>query len=57
MKNQSWLSVGIIAAIIIVINLVASNISARFDLTENNVYTMSDVTKNILENIDEPVTG
>ena len=55
MKQNSWFSVGIIAAIIIFFNMIASNISARFDMTENNVYTMSDVTKNILENIDEPV--
>ncbi len=36
--------------------MIASNISGRFDLTENDVYTMSDVTKNILQEIDEPVT-
>ncbi len=56
LKQSSWFSVGIVAAIIIFLNMIASNISGRFDLTENDVYTMSDVTKNILENIDEPVT-
>ncbi|KAA3610111.1 MAG: hypothetical protein D8M58_07235 [Calditrichaeota bacterium] len=56
LKQSSWLSVGIVAAIIIFLNMIASNISGRFDLTENDVYTMSDVTKNILEDIDEPVT-
>ena len=56
LKQSSWLSVGIVAAIIIFLNMIASNISGRFDLTENDVYTMSDVTKNILEEIDEPVT-
>ena len=55
-KQSSWLSVGIVMAIIIFVNMIASNISGRFDLTENDVYTMSDVTKNILEDIDEPVT-
>jgi len=56
LKQSSWLTVGIVAAIIIFLNMIASNISGRFDLTENDVYTMSDVTKNILEEIDEPVT-
>ncbi len=56
LKQSSWLSVGIVAAIIIFLNMIASNISGRFDLTENDVYTMSDVTKSILEEIDEPVT-
>jgi ABC-type uncharacterized transport system involved in gliding motility auxiliary subunit len=27
----------------------------RFDLTENNLYTLSDGTKNLLHNIDEPI--
>lgn len=56
LKQSSWLSVGIVAAIIVFVNMIASNISGRFDLTENDVYTMSDVTKNILDGIDEPVT-
>lgn len=30
--------------------------SARFDLTEHQLYTLSDGTKNILKNLDEPVT-
>ena len=30
--------------------------SARFDLTEQQIYTLSDGTRNILESIDEPVT-
>ena len=30
--------------------------SARFDLTEQQIYTLSDGTRSILESIDEPVT-
>jgi gliding-associated putative ABC transporter substrate-binding component GldG len=56
MKNSKlWSSVGILFAIIVVINMIASNIQARFDLTENNVYTMSDVTKNTLDLIEDPI--
>lgn len=38
---------------------VLSNVtlrSARFDLTEQQLYTLSEGTQNILENIDEPIT-
>ena len=30
--------------------------SAQLDLTENRLYTLSDGTRNILENLDEPIT-
>lgn len=54
-NTKIWSSVGILFAIIVVINMIASNVQARFDFTENNVYTMSDVTKNTLDLIDDPI--
>ncbi|MDH3505392.1 MAG: GldG family protein, partial [Nitrospirota bacterium] len=30
--------------------------SARFDLTEHDLYTLSDGTKNVLKNLGEPIT-
>lgn len=40
------------------VNLLSSVVlrSARFDLTEHRLYTLSEGTRNILETIDEPVT-
>lgn len=56
MKNTNiWSTVGILFAIIIVINMIVSNIQGRFDLTNNDVYTMSNVTKNTLDQIEDPI--
>ncbi len=44
-------------ALLIIINLLAGLTfkSSRIDLTENQLYTLSQGTKNILENIEEPI--
>jgi gliding-associated putative ABC transporter substrate-binding component GldG len=46
----------LIIAIIVVINLLAYEFHVRLDLTEGQQYTLSDATKNILDNLEEPVT-
>jgi len=43
-------------AVLIVVNLVAKNVFARVDLTENKIYTLTDATKDILRNLDDRVT-
>ncbi len=45
-------------ALLLAVNIISdvSLKSARLDLTENQLYTLSDGTKNILKNIDEPIT-
>ena len=53
---KSWSSVGIFIAIIVVVNLIFYNLGGRFDYTRNEVYTMSDVTKDVLDNLTDPVT-
>lgn len=47
-----------VAALLLVINLLAGGLikGIRFDMTENGLYTLSDGTRHILENLDEPVT-
>ncbi len=54
MKNTT--TILLITAIIIVVNVLSNRIFHRFDLTENGEYTMSKATKNILRNLNEPVT-
>ena len=59
-KNRSVLSAGILVllAILFVTLTILSSVflkGMRFDLTENGVYTLSDGTRNILKNMDEPV--
>jgi len=48
----------IIAGLLLTINLFAGLVfkSSRLDLTDNQLYTLSAGTENILKNIDEPVT-
>jgi len=59
-KNRSIFSAGVLAmlAILFVTLTILSSVflkGLRFDLTENGLYTLSDGTRNILRNMDEPV--
>ncbi|MFO7870908.1 MAG: Gldg family protein [Kiritimatiellia bacterium] len=42
--------------IIVAVNVIMSNISLRKDLTEEKVYELSAGTREVLRNLDEPVT-
>lgn len=56
MKNKTLVSILLITAIIIVANLISQQLFFRLDLTENNQYTLSKATRDILRNLEEPVT-
>ncbi|VAW96319.1 gliding motility protein GldG [hydrothermal vent metagenome] len=58
-KNIYSISGLVIAAVLIVVINLFSNLifsSVRLDLTEGNIYSLSDGTKNIIDKIDEPIT-
>jgi len=61
MQKKSLYSLGSLA-LLLVLFVAASMLSAklltgmRFDLTDNSLYTLSDGTGNVLENLQEPVT-
>ncbi len=46
----------LIAAILVVVNLISNKLFYRLDLTEDHSYTLSRATKDILKNLQEPVT-
>ena len=46
----------LIVVILIVVNILSENYSFRLDLTEGKEYTLSSATRNILKNLDKPVT-
>ncbi len=46
----------VIALILVAVNLAGLNLFARLDLTDDNVYSLSDASINILENLEDPVT-
>ena len=51
---------GILAAVVLFVglNVISARTlrAARVDMTENDLYTLSEGTKNILRNIEDPVT-
>jgi len=57
-KSVTVIGLFILAILFLVINMVSNNLftSSRIDLTENELYTLTDGTHNILSNIEEPVT-
>jgi gliding-associated putative ABC transporter substrate-binding component GldG len=46
----------LVAGIIVLLNILASRFYLRLDLTEDKRYTLSRATKDILENLNDPVT-
>jgi gliding-associated putative ABC transporter substrate-binding component GldG len=46
----------LVAGIVILVNILASHYFLRLDFTEDKRYTLSEATKDILENLDDPVT-
>ena len=55
MKNK-YSKIALILIGIILINYISSNIYKRFDLTEDQRYTLSNSTLNILNNIEDDIT-
>lgn len=54
--SKLFTTAALILAIVVVINLLLSQFSLRFDLTEDNQYTLSNATKGVLKNLEEPIT-
>ena len=54
MKNYI-LNIGLVLGIVLVLNLLSGDFFMRLDLTEDQQYTLSQATKDILKNLDEPV--
>ena len=46
----------IILAIVVLVNIISMNFFFRIDLTDDGRYSLSKATKNILRNLDKPVT-
>ena len=46
----------LVTVIIIIVNILSDNYSFRLDFTEGKEYTLSKATRNILKNLDKPVT-
>ncbi len=55
-KKNLYIATLLIAAILLVVNLISVKMFYRLDLTEDHAYTLSKATKDILKNLKEPVT-
>lgn len=56
MKQKLYLTTTLIIAILLVINLLSNEFHLRFDLTDEKQYTLSEATRDILKDLEEPVT-
>jgi len=57
MKFKGFYTTAIlITAILVFVNLVSNQFFVRLDFTENKQYTLSKATKDIIKNLDDPVT-
>lgn len=56
MKRKLYITVALVVGILLTINLLSEDFFWRLDFTEDNQYTLSKATKNILKDLNEPVT-
>ena len=57
MKSSSlYTTLGLVAGIVVIINLFSNQFYLRLDFTEDRQYTLSNATRNILKDLQEPVT-
>ena len=54
--NNRYSKIGFVLVVLLLINYISSSVYKRFDLTEDNRYTLSNSTKSIVENIEEIIT-
>ena len=55
-KKSLYRSVFLVAAVLVLVNILSDSYFFRLDFTSDNRYTLSDATKNILKDLKQPVT-
>ena len=56
MKNKLYITIILVVAIVLIVNLISQDFFIRLDFTQDKQYTLSKATKDILKNLPEPVT-
>lgn len=54
--KKIYITTLLVIFIVVVVNLLSNEFHFRLDLTEDNQYTLSDATEDILGNLEEPVS-
>lgn len=55
LSTITFSSIAFVLGILVLINVIGARQSKRWDLTANNVYTLSDQTQNVLKKLDAPL--
>lgn len=57
-NKKDWQNISILLIVLLVLNILTSKIGLykRFDLTTDNRYTLSEPAKNIIKDVDSPIT-
>lgn len=55
-KMQTMLKVLLILAILIVVNIISIRLFGRIDLTKNEIYTLSETSKELVDNLEDRLT-
>jgi len=56
-KTTAIVTILVVLLILLVINLLSLNIFARWDMTENKIYSISEPSKRIISNLDDRLTA
>lgn len=56
LRSQTLIRVAIVAGILILLNVVSVRLFGRLDLTQNNLFTLSDASKNLVKSLDDRLT-
>jgi gliding-associated putative ABC transporter substrate-binding component GldG len=56
LQSQTLTRVGIVAIILILLNIVSVRLFGRLDLTKNQLFTLSDASKNLVKSLDDRLT-
>ncbi len=55
-KIQTAVGIALVVVIIVLINMIANTRFMRLDLTEDKLFSLSDASKEVVGNLDEPLT-
>jgi len=55
-KTQALISLGVVAAILILLNFVSVRWFGRIDMTRNSQFTLADASKRLMQSLDDKVT-
>ena len=55
LKRSHWLEMGVTVLIVLSVNVISHFLYTRLDLTSEKRYTLSDSSKKLLKNIEEPL--